>query len=68
LPREPFEQAPACGTIDVFETIELRAGTAYGIEVEVRGVSARGGFSAFAGNLAAGVTEALGSTATAAAA
>jgi 5-methylcytosine-specific restriction enzyme subunit McrC len=68
LPREPFEEAPACGTVEVFETIELTAGTAYGVEVEVRGISERGGFRTFATKIAVGVTEALASSSAAAAA
>lgn len=68
LPRELFTDAPQCGTVEVFETIELTAGTAYGIEVEVRGISARGGFRTFSTNLADGVTAVLASSVAAAAA
>lgn len=51
----------------MFETVELDAGTIYAVAVEARGISARGGFQKFSGNLAAGVDEILGAVTAAAA-
>jgi hypothetical protein len=44
----------------VFETVELSAGTIFGMSVEARGISAGGGFQTFSTSLAAGVTAAVG--------
>jgi hypothetical protein len=60
-------EAIACGEVGVFETVELDAGTIYGVAVEARGISARGGFQKFSANLAAGVGELLGAATVAAA-
>jgi hypothetical protein len=59
-PRLAREEVVACGETDLFETVELSAGTIYGVSIEARGISARGGFHAFATHLAAGVTDVLG--------
>jgi hypothetical protein len=58
--------AIACGEVDVFETVELDSGTIYGVSVEARGISARGGFQRFSANLADGVSQMLAATAAAA--
>jgi 5-methylcytosine-specific restriction enzyme subunit McrC len=52
-------EALACGKVDVFETVELDAGTICGVAVEARGISARGGFQRFATHLAASVNDVL---------
>jgi 5-methylcytosine-specific restriction enzyme subunit McrC len=51
----------ACGEAEVFETVELTAGKVIGLSVEVRGISARGGFDTFSQNVAAAVTAAVAS-------
>lgn len=58
-PRPANEPVLECGMIQLFDTIELRAGLIYGMSVETRGISTRGGFHDFSTNLAAGVTTAL---------
>jgi hypothetical protein len=57
----------ACGETEVFEKIELDAGTIYGVAVEARGVSARRGLQTFSLNLAAGLDETFPATRKAAA-
>lgn len=60
-PRLAWEGEPsACGEIEMFETVELDAGKIFGIAVEARGISRRGGFQRFSANLAAGVDKILG--------
>jgi 5-methylcytosine-specific restriction enzyme subunit McrC len=54
------EDVLGCGEVDLFETIEVKAGTIYGLSVEARGISTRGGFQTFSTNLAGGVTSTLG--------
>jgi hypothetical protein len=53
-------EAVDSGTVELFETVELHAGTIYGVAVEARGISVRGGFQRFSANLAAGVGDILG--------
>ncbi len=59
-PRLARDEVVACGEVEEFETVELSAGTIYGLAVEARGISARGGFQTFSSNLVRGVTELLG--------
>jgi len=59
-PRLARESLVACGEVELFETVELSTGTIYGLSVEARGLSARGGFHSFATNLSAGVADAIG--------
>jgi 5-methylcytosine-specific restriction enzyme subunit McrC len=61
-------EAIGCGAVEVFETVELSTGTIYGVAVEARGISARGGFQNFSKNLAAGVSQTRGAATAAAAA
>jgi hypothetical protein len=57
---QPGDKPRRCGNVELFETIDLATGRVYGLSVEARGISARGGFQTFAANLAAGVTTVLG--------
>lgn len=59
-PRLARQEIVACGATEAFETVGLSTGTIYGVSVEARGISTRGGFHTFATNLAAGVTNVLG--------
>lgn len=59
-PRLARQGLVGCGETEVFETVELASGIIYGVAVEARGISARGGFHAFSRSLAAGVVETLG--------
>jgi hypothetical protein len=61
-PRLATEDAIGCGEVERFETVELKSGSIYGLAVEARGISARGGFQSFATNLAAGVESEFSAT------
>jgi len=67
-PRLAEETTLTCGTTEMFEPVELSGGTIYGLSVEVRGISTRGGFKTFVANLAAGVAATVGGAAATAAA
>jgi 5-methylcytosine-specific restriction enzyme subunit McrC len=59
-PRLARDPVVGCGEVELFETVELSTGTIYGLSVEARGISARGGFQTFSSNLATGVTATIG--------
>jgi adenine-specific DNA-methyltransferase len=61
-PRLTRQATAACGKTEIFETVELPSGTIYGVAVEARGISARGGFQTFSRNIASGVVATLGLT------
>jgi len=58
-PRLARDPVIACGETELFEKVELDSGSIFGLAVEGRGISARGGFPTFSTNLADGVISTL---------